>query len=245
MPRGPRIELAGGVHHVWQRGNNRQTIFRDEPCRRFFLRLMRESGVRHECRYLSYCLMGNHFHLVVETLQPTLGRAMHAIESRYARWFNQRYETGGGYLFQERFQSRPVTTDEQFGQLLRYVAHNPVKAGLCDSPDAWPWSSHGVLAQRRADRLIATERVAELLEPFGGAPDTRYVHLFDGDGPLSDLEPDVSPWELRPSLAEILGGGDLSAAIAKARDHGYRLAEIAEHTGLSTATVWRRSQTPG
>jgi hypothetical protein len=148
-------------------------------------------------------------------------------------------------LFQARFGSRLVTTDEQFAQLLRYVAYNPVKAGLCSSPGSWPWSSHGALAGMRVHRLVRADRVASLLSACDDDPAQRYARLFEPDSPLSHIPPDVSPWDIRPDLSEILAHGDLGVAVRTARGHGYRLAEIAEHLGMHRTTLWRRMQRTG
>ena len=243
MPRRPRTELAGGVHHVWQRGNNRRNVFLDDQDRNLFLRLLAATGAKYEWRCLGYCLMPNHFHLVIETPVPTLGRGMRDLGSRYAQLFNGRHETGGGHLFQARFGSRLVKSDEEFAQLLRYVAHNPVSAGLVAEPGAWPWSSHAALARQRLHPVIDVARVTELLEPFGGASANRYARLFDSDGPLAHMEPDLSPWKLRPPLTEIFTCDDIPAAARSARRNGYRLDEIAAHMGVSHATVsrWMRA----
>jgi putative transposase len=238
MPRSARNEIAGGIHHVWQRGNNRRMIFLQHGDRAFFLSLLHEIGATYEWHCLSYCLMENHFHLVLETPQPTLGAGMRDLGSRYAQWFNARYETGGGHLFQARFGSKPVLCDEQFAQLLRYVAGNPVRAGLCEHPDQWPWSSHRGLIRGDPHPLVAVDRIAVRLDNAGSSR-TPYARLFDPDGPLCDIDPDLSPWELRTSLGEIFARADEATALHSARREGYRLAEIATHLGVSEATVSR------
>jgi REP element-mobilizing transposase RayT/AraC-like DNA-binding protein len=245
VPRKPRIEAAGGIHHVWQRGNNRRPIFLADADRRLFLHLLERAASKHGWIPLAYCLMNNHFHLVLETPSCTLGDGMRDFGSRYAQLFNERHETGGGHMYQARFGSRLVTTDAQFAQLLRYVAYNPVKAGLCPSPDAWPWSSHVALASMRAHALVRAERVASLLAPFGGDPARRYGSLFERGGPMQRVPLDLSPWELRPRLGLILSHESLGVAIRTAREHGYRLEEIAQHLGMHRTTLWRRMQRTG
>ena len=239
MPRRPRTELAGGVHHVWQRGNSRRAIFVDDEDRNLFLRLLIATGAKYEWRTLAYCLMSNHFHLVIETPVPTLGVGMRDLCSRYAQLFNERHVTGGGHLFQSRFGSRLAGTAEQLGQLFRYVALNPVRAGMVEDPAEWPWSSHEAIAAQAAHPVVDVTRVTELLEYFGGDPGQRYARLFTSDGPLAHLPPDLSPWKLRPTLPEIFAGGDRAAAARTARRHGYRLTEIAEHLGVTRWTVSR------
>ncbi len=194
---------------------------------------------KYDLRCLSYCLMNNHFHLVIETPVPTLGPAMRHLGSSYAQLFNERHETGGGHVFQARFGSRVVGTDEQFAQLLRYVATNPVRAGLCNEPSAWPWSSHSVQLERRSHPLVATERVAELLGAFTDGHGADYADLFKSAGPLAHLDPDTSPWDARPSLSEIFESDDREGALLEARAQGYRLTDLAEYLGVTPATVCR------
>lgn len=245
MPRRPRTELPGAVHHVWQRGNQRQTIFFDAEDRQTFLRLLRASAGKRNWHCLSYCLMENHFHLVVETTAANLGLGMRDLCSRYAQLFNERHATGGGHLFQARFGSKLVRTDEQLAQLLRYVARNPVRAGLCSDPAAWPWSSHAVLLEGRAHPLVSIERVRSLLGAVSQERSNAYAVLFEPDGPLRYLSPDLSPWELRPTLAEIMRTPDLAAGVRRAKRHGYRVAEVAAFLGIGEVTLWRRVKERG
>lgn len=239
MARRARIELAGGIHHAWQRGNNRRCVFVDPWDRRFFLSLLREVGGRYRWHCLDYCLMDNHFHLVLETPECTLGSGMRDLGSRYAQWFNDRHTTGGGHLFEARFGSKPVTRDDQLAQLFRYVARNPVRAGLCHSPEQWPWSGHRALLSGDSHPLLATARVVDRLGNIAG-PGNAYARLFDPDGPLAHVDPDLDPWKLRPSLPEIFAGVHPEKRLEAARRHGYLLREIAAQLGVSEATVSRR-----
>ena len=131
-----------------------------------------------------------------------------------------------------------MQTTEQFAQLLRYVARNPVRAGLAAHPAGWPWSSHAGTVSR-SHPFVDTARVTELLESYGGDPVDRYSRLLESDGPLSHIDADISPWRLRPSLGEIFATCDLGDAARSARAYGYRLAEIGAHVGVSAATVSR------
>ena len=95
---------------------------------------------RCEWRLHAYCLMDNHFHLLIETPNPNLSAGMQRLKSDYAAYFNGRHSFEG-HLFQQRFGSRLIETEEYFADALRYIALNPVKAGLCGHPSDWPWSS--------------------------------------------------------------------------------------------------------
>src|SRR5205085_11255472 len=111
-------------------------IFGDDQDRRMFLGLLGVVLGRLGWRCSSYCLMPNHYHLVAETPQPDLSRGMQELNSRYASGFNWRYGLDG-HLFQGRFRSIAVEGEEHFLELARYVVLNPVRAGLCSSPEEW------------------------------------------------------------------------------------------------------------
>jgi REP element-mobilizing transposase RayT len=140
VPRPPRIQVSGGIYHVTSRGNRRQSICHDDHDRRRFLathdRVIRRCGWRLH----AYCLMDNHFHLLVETPKPNLSSGMQRLKCDYAAYFNERHSLDG-HLFQQRFDSRLIETEEYFAEALRYIALNPVRAGLCEHPSDWPWSS--------------------------------------------------------------------------------------------------------
>jgi len=144
MARPLRPELAGGVFHVTARGVGKIAIYRGEADRLKFLAGLRRAVGRHRWRCLTYCLMDNHFHLLVQTPRPNLGAGMQALNGRYAQGFNARHRRSG-HLFGARFHSEPVTSDPHLFMTLACIALNPVRANLCDDPAAWRWSAHRAL----------------------------------------------------------------------------------------------------
>ena len=128
------------MFHITSRGNRRQAIYRDDLDRELFLRLFRGVTRRQRWKSLAYCLMTNHFHLVIETPTESLSKGMHQLNGVYARKFNERHILDG-HLFESRFRSTSVESEEHFEEVLRYIALNPVRAGLCEHPSDWPWSS--------------------------------------------------------------------------------------------------------
>jgi putative transposase len=238
MPRTARIEVEGGIHHVTMRGNRKQAIFRDDHDRSFFLEELERTSRRYRWGWLAYCLMSNHCHLVIETPQQTLGLGMRQLASRHAQEFNRRHGIDG-HLFRGRFGSVLVDSDRYFAQLLRYVALNPAKAGLCVDPADWPWSSHRHMLNGGAEAAAARARVEALLEPWGGSRGSRYARLFDPDSDFV-LDGGEGPWAVRPPLDELLTSTTPDDAIRAARKHGYRLAEIAAALGVHESTVSRR-----
>ena len=161
MARALRIQIAGGIFHVWSRGNRRQAIYVDDADRERFLALLLEVARRFGWIIHGYVLLDNHYHLIVETpREGTLSRGMQRLNGVYAQYFNRRHCLDG-HLFQGRYGSRQITTSEQLVTLLRYLAWNPVQAGLCAGPAAWPGSS--------VRRLLPSARV---LGCFGANPST-------------------------------------------------------------------------
>jgi REP element-mobilizing transposase RayT len=177
MPRRPREEAAGAIHHVYARGNRRQPIYVDDEDRQTYLRILGLVVRTWRWRCLAYCLMGNHLHLLIETPQPNLGGGMHQLHGTYARRFNDRHDHIG-HLFQKRYEAKRVRTDEQLCALVRYLAMNPVKAGLCSAPELWRWSS----TARRPDWLDHP-RLLEFIGADGGNASRRYAELIGATNP--------------------------------------------------------------
>ena len=141
MVRPLRLEFPGALYHVISRGNERSPIFRDDRDRAFFLGTL-GSVVRATGWLLhSYCLLGNHYHLLVETPQANLSKGMHSLNGRYSQSFNRRHERAG-HLLEGRFKAVLVEKDAHLLELHRYVVLNPVRAGLVARPEDWIWSSY-------------------------------------------------------------------------------------------------------
>ena len=244
MARTARAEFEGAIYHVTQRGNGGQAIFHGDAERRFFLKQLETTATRYEWQCLSYCLMSNHYHLVIETRAPSLGDGMRRLGSVQAQMFNRRRATYG-HVFQERYGSVRVRTDAQFAQLLRYVALNPVAAGLRRDPMAWPWSSHRSMLASGDGGVGARARVEELLDAWGGSPGSRYAKLFaTGDATTAPLT-DSSAGLHRPSLRALLSLAPREQAIRAALDYGYQQIQVAEILGVSQSTVSRSLRVGG
>ncbi|HET6684403.1 MAG TPA: transposase [Gaiella sp.] len=168
MGRAPRIEPLEGVIHITARGIRRAPIFSDDTDRRMFIAFLGQSV--HRCRWtcLSYCLMTNHFHLLLSLSAPNLSAGMHRLNGTYARRFNERHGHSG-HLFDARFSSKLIASEEHLLVALRYVALNPVSAGFCRDPADWPWGSFRAIAGlEQPSRFVAVARVRRI---FGRGPD--------------------------------------------------------------------------
>jgi putative transposase len=141
VPRASRLQLAGGIFHATARGVRRQELFRDDSDRVFFFSLVEKLLESRRWILHAFCLMPNHYHLVVETPDADLSAGMQSLNGRYGQWFNIRYACEG-HVFDRRFSSRLVESDWYLAELSRYVVLNPVRAGLCPHPSEWRWSSY-------------------------------------------------------------------------------------------------------
>lgn len=141
MSRPLRIEFPGAVYHVTSRGDRREAIYRDDTDRLAQLEVIAQAMDRFDAQVLAYCLMGNHFHLVVHTRQANLSRLMRHVNGVYTQDFNRRHRVVG-HLFQGRFKAILVDRDAYLLALCRYVERNPVAAGMVAAAADWPWSSY-------------------------------------------------------------------------------------------------------
>jgi REP element-mobilizing transposase RayT len=162
--------LAGGIHHVTARGNNREPIFRVDGDRRRYLRMLAAEIARRRWLCLAYCLMDNHVHLLLETPEPNLAAGMQQLHGLYGQAFNRRHRRVG-HVFQGRFGAAPVRRDAHLWIIAGYIAGNPVEAGLCTQPESWAWSSHAALAAGRAPSWLAHSRLEAYLAGMGGTSD--------------------------------------------------------------------------
>jgi putative transposase len=177
VPRKPRAEVEAGLVHVFARGNNKRIIYRDDHDRLMYLRILRGTVRHFRWRLLAYCLMDNHVHLLLETREPNLGAGMRRLHGSYAQRFNARHGSSG-HLFQERYGSVWVKTDEQLWTLAVYIAMNPVEAGLCGRPDDWPWSSHSMVLSDTAPDWVDVQHLLDSFAAAGGDGRRRYAELF-------------------------------------------------------------------
>jgi putative transposase len=201
MARPLRPLVPNGVYHVMSRGNRREAIFGGDGDRLLFLDLLRQVAGRRAWSVHAYCLMTTHYHLVVETPNADLSFGMQVLNGEYAQWFNRCHGLVG-HLFQGRFKAILVESEWHFLELYRYVALNPVRAGRCDDPSAWPWSSYPlvlagdashlvsgrrVLAHFGADRTRACERLRRFVEGHASSAQPSAADMSGSD-------PDIAGW---------------------------------------------------
>jgi len=269
MARPLRIQFAGAVYHVTSRGNARQDIFFDDKSRRAFLQIAAQTVDRFNWLCHAYCLMNNHYHLLVETVDPTLSRGMHYLNGVYTQACNRRYKRSG-HLLQGRFKAILVEKDSHLLELARYIVLNPVRARMARACADWHWSSYRATAgleppapfltttwilsqfarsrhkaQCAYRRFVADGRGVTVWEKLRGqiyfGSDTYIKERSLAErGALEEI-PREQRLVGRPSLAEIFTSTPESQAVLTAyRDHGYKLRDIAGFLGVHYSTVSRR-----
>lgn len=199
MPRQNRPLQPGGWYHVTNRGVDRMDIFRSNSDRVRFLELIAEAIALHGIEVHAFCLLLNHYHLLIRTPDANLDAAMHRAMSIYAREFNVRHERDGP-LFKARYHSCLIETDEYLKAVSRYIHRNPLDIGVQDLV-RYRWSSFGTyVSPRKSPLWLSTEFT---LEQFGTRRDyqrmvempfqTDVDRLLRSDTPPSRLGPDSAP----------------------------------------------------
>jgi putative transposase len=167
MPRPLRAQVPGGIYHLMNRGVRGEPLYTEDSDHEQFMALLAEACARYRWLLRTYCLMTNHYHLVVTTPEPTLSRGMQWLNGCYAQWFNWRHGHEG-HAFFRRFHSVLVESEAYLVDLTRYILLNPVRAGLCRTPGDWRWSSYRAMTGQEAKpAFLASDW---LLEQFGVYP---------------------------------------------------------------------------
>jgi putative transposase len=269
MSRPLRIEFPGAVYHVTSRGNARQKIYRDSPDREQFLSTLAHVVHRYDWLCHAYCLLDNHYHLLIETPKANLSLGMRQLNGIYTQSFN-RSRRRVGHLFQGRFKAILVQKETHLLELCRYVVLNPVRARMTRHAGQWKWSSYRAtggqvsvpsfltvewvlgqfgkrLHQAQNQYRQFVEQGRDATSPWGNLRGQIYLGAEDF---IVKHQPDRVIREIprkhtqahRPALRELLSSPrDLDRAIYRAYSrYGYRMQEVAQHLGLHYSTVSRR-----
>jgi len=268
MARPLRLEFADAVYHVFARGNAKQPIYLDDRDCHTFLSTLWQVCERLDWQVWAFCLLNNHYHLLVKTRAATLARGMRDLNGTYAQAFNRRHDRVG-HLFQGRYASRLVDELPYVMQVARYIVLNPIEAKLCRSPEEWRWSSYRITAaggdkpeglvtdqvlglfgdDLRTSTKAYVEFVAAGMVAADAAAGTPSIRFLGDDQFVRDMarragpiSPEV-PRPARPRIS-ISGYREMSPtrddAIRAAYASGdYSQAEIARHFGVHYSTVSR------
>jgi len=163
-----RIEYPGACYHVFSRGNQKQPIFLSDDDRCFFLKCIREAHEKYGVIVHVYCLMPNHYHLILETPLGNLSNMMHFLNTAYTIYFNAKHKRSG-HLFQGRYKSILIEAKSYAQELSKYIHLNPVRSEIVGLPEQYPWSSYGYYrGAARSEKWLET---ALILSLFGEHPE--------------------------------------------------------------------------
>lgn len=218
MPRQSRQSSGTGIHHVMMRGINHQNIFEDEEDNNQFINTLDRMRVRYDddgypsgsnCTYYAYCLMNNHFHLLIREREETVGETIKRIASSYVYYYNRKYGRDG-HLFKERFKSEPVNDMAYFTVLLRYIHQNPLKAGVVEKVKDYEYSSWGEYcgtvdpAFRVCDVKTVLNRISFTeLEAWVNDPLDDDIGCMDIEDPSRVRPSDDQVWQMIREIANV------------------------------------------
>ena len=239
MPSNKREQGESEYYHVIARGVNQGDIFHDRADRIRFLETLQTLLQRHGARVDAWCLMNNHYHLLMKGKLENLSALMKELNSSYALYFNKKYQRVG-HLFQGRFKSYPVESDEYYLTVLRYIHHNPQRAGICPC-DTYPWSSYR--SYIRQSGLAQTDFALSLLGGVGEF--VRFHRTMDKD--ISRIPQDEKAREQAQALLQGLDPLEIAYLDPEARDKALRILkdahisirQIERITGISRSSISR------
>ncbi len=178
MARPLRIEYPGAFYHITSRGNARQNIFKNNRDFIEFLNILKETTDRYSWECYAYCLMSNHYHLLIKTLDPNLSQGMRQLNGVYTQKFNYLHKTVG-HLFQGRYKAILVDEEKYFYELVRYIVLNPVRAKMVKNLENYRWSSHQEILKENKKNICVREKVIERFESLGKYKE--YINLAGVD----------------------------------------------------------------
>ncbi|MDX6534236.1 MAG: REP-associated tyrosine transposase [Gaiellales bacterium] len=175
------------VCHVASRGNRKHVVFVDDRDRLNFMDVLGTVVERMDWHVLAYCLMDNHYHLLVELSDGNLADGMHLLNGTYARWFNERHGVVG-HLFEKRYWSDTVSGEDHLLSVVAYIARNPVRAGVSQTVFEWPWSSAAAsVGDAPAPPALACRRLWELVAESPDAARMQLTQLLDAPIPGEEV----------------------------------------------------------
>lgn len=196
MARPLRLEFAGALYHVTSRGNRREVIYESDGDRTSFLAVLDDVCDTFNWVCHAYCLMHNHYHLMIETPEGNLSKGMRQLNGVYTQRFNRRHHRVG-HVFQGRYKAILVDKQSYLLELARYIVLNPVRAQMVSAASDWPWSSHRATIGGRSH--LSHLHSDWLLAAFGSDRSTA-VKAYEAFVATDSKQP--SPWQdLTPALA--------------------------------------------
>ena len=179
MSRPLRLEFSGALYHVTSRGNERKVIYLEDSDFEIFLNLLNTVCSRYNWVIHAYCLMSNHYHLLVETPDANLSKGMRQLNGVYTQSINRKYNRVG-HLLQGRYKAILVDKDAYLLELCRYIVLNPVRVRMVDTPDEWQWSSwHCMVGKQASPNWLATDALLTYFDKKYSVAIAEYIHFVE------------------------------------------------------------------
>lgn len=179
MTRPLRIEYPDAFYHITSRGNERRVIFRNREDREKFISFLQSASERYQALIALYCLMDNHYHLLLETPLGNLSAILHHINAGYTSYFNRKHGRVG-HLFQGRFKAILVEKDVYALELSRYIHLNPVRAAIVKRPEDYPWSSYRIyIGKEKGFQFLETNTVLAYFGKDRGKARVKYRQFVE------------------------------------------------------------------
>jgi REP element-mobilizing transposase RayT len=240
------MKSSTGLYHIVMRGINRQHIFDEESDYEKFLNILSLVRELSGIKLYAYCLMSNHFHLLIKEGDEPLSRTFRRIGARYVYFYNKKYDRVG-HLFQDRYKSDPIENDEYLVAVIRYIFQNPVKAGLCNKAAEYKWSSRKSLGN--ADSLIDDSQLSEIVSIDDILKQVDFPtadKLLNAKSP--GRKPFVSEEDANALMLEVSGAGNTSAfqrltkneqisSIVNLRNRHVSIRQASRITGISKGII--------
>lgn len=231
MPRKPRIEEIG-FYHIINRGVERRTVFlEDEDCEKFF-EILEDSSEVYRFSIHSFCLMPNHYHLLLETFKKNLSLIMRQINSRYSIYFNNKYKRVGP-LWQGRFKSHFVYDTNYLTSLIKYIEYNPIKANMSQKIKEFKWSMSSKNIELNCLNFAFIDEI-DFTDSLNDKELSDIDSLFEAKFEIKDSKIEKRKAQ---SLSSHFATDDREVAIASAIFDGYFQAEVARYLGLSVVSI--------
>lgn len=247
MPTRPRIDLAG-YHHIINRGVNRCNVYESSFDKETFLKILNKTAKLHSVILHNYVLMDNHYHLLIETAFENLSDFMRILSANYAQYFNKRYSRSG-HLWQDRYYSKYILSDEHLYSLIRYIEYNPIEAEITDKIGEYPFTLASCIFNGKEhypcsnSSLLLTQYDMQTLSDYLEAPFTKkeLESLEMKEKQKIDKEDGIVTVKCTKHLDEhfidVESKIDRNFAIVNAYIDGYTQADISKHLKLSNSLI--------
>ncbi len=253
MSRPPRVLSKTGLYHILFRGINRQDLFEENADFQKILEIIKDVKEEMQFKLHAYCLMTNHVHLFIEEKDfGDIKKIMHKTLTKYVGWYNYKYMRSGS-LIGNRYKSEPIENEEYYLTLMRYIHQNPIRAGLVDNIEDYPWSSYNAYINKGFNNIVDTEGFLLMLNENEQTARKMFLMFHSEtetrDYSISDTKK-LTDEQLKRKMKSITENIDCheisdlpkverNELLAKLRADGFTIGQLERLTGISRGIITR------